>query len=300
MIKKTKISQTGIELSKVVLGLWRLPDISSKQVLSIIYNAIDLGITSIDEADIYGSYKSQAILGRALKADKTLRKKIQLISKAGIIIPESSLSKTCIGYYNTSAKHIINSVNQTLSDLGTDYLDVLLIHRPSPLMHPNDLDIVFQKLKKQGKVLHFGVSNFTTSQFEMLQNNMDTPLETNQVEFSVMHVNPLYNGVFDQCIQHQIKPMIWSPLGGGDLFNNSDQKTEKLRQTISDIGNELGGASIDMVALAWIIMHPSEPVTVIGTLNPNRIKAAVEATQLNLDQEQWFRILIAAQDYPVP
>lgn len=300
MIKKVQLSKNGIELSSVVLGLWRLQDISADKIVALLYHAIELGITSIDQADIYGEYNSQQYLGRALKDNKSLRDKLQIVSKAGIILPSSSLSKTGIGYYNTSVQHIIKSVEKTLSDLSTDYIDLLLIHRPDPLMHPNELDEAFLKLKQQGKVNRFGVSNFTPSQFDMLKSNMNTPLETNQVEFSVLKTNPLYDGTFDNCIQHNIKPMVWSPLGGGALFDNSNNATDDIRAVLTDVGNELGGASIDMVALAWIMMHPSNPITVIGTLKLNRIKSAMESSFLRLTNEQWFRILTTAQGFSMP
>jgi predicted oxidoreductase len=288
-----------LKLSKLVLGLWRLPNITDAEVLSILSSSIELGITSVDQADIYGGYKSQEFFGRALRKDKTLRKKIQLISKTGIILPNSTFSKSGIGFYNTGEKHIIQSVENSLSQMGTDYLDLLLIHRPDVLMQPTDLDATMQKLKKQGKVLHFGVSNFSPSQFDMLRKTIETPLITNQVEFSVMHLNPLFDGTFDNCIQHNISPMIWSPLGGGNLFSATDAKTVELRKVLSEIGEELGGASLDQVALAWIMKHPANPNTVIGTLKPERIKLAAEALNLDLNREQWYRILIAAQGYPM-
>lgn len=288
-----------LKLSKLVLGLWRLPDSTDTEVLSIVNSAIELGITSVDQADIYGGYKSQEFFGRALRKDKTLRKKIQLISKAGIILSNSTFTKSGIGFYSTSEKHIIQSVENSLSQMGTDYLDLLLIHRPDVLMQPADLDATMKKLKKQGKVLHFGVSNFSPSQFDMLRKTIETPLITNQVEFSVMHLNPLFDGTFDNCIQHNINPMIWSPLGGGSLFSATDAKTVELRKVLSEIGEELGVASLDQVALVWIMKHPSNPNTVIGTLKPERIKLAAEALNLDLSREQWYRILIAAQGYPM-
>ncbi|MDA3890843.1 MAG: aldo/keto reductase [Salinivirgaceae bacterium] len=296
-MKNSNSTEKKIQLSKLVLGLWRLPNITDDEILSIINSAIELGITSIDQADIYGGYESQIYFGRALKKDKTLRKKIQIISKTGIILPNSAFSKSGIGFYDSGENHIIQSVETSLTDMGTDYMDLLLIHRPDLLMHPNDLDETLQKLKKQGKVLHFGVSNFSPSQFEMYRKNMETPLETNQVEFSLMHLNPLFDGTFDNCLQHNISPMIWSPLGGGDLFTSNEKQAIEIRTVLSKIGEELGGASIDQVALAWIMKHPSNPNTVIGTLKPERIKLSTEALNLDLSREQWYRILIAAQGH---
>ncbi len=297
---KTKKSTTeNLNLSDLVLGLWRLPDVDENEVLNIVRTALDEGITSIDQADIYGNYQSQLYFGRALKREKSLRKKIQIISKTGIIIPGPDFSKTGIGFYTTSKKHIMASVEKSLEDMGTDYLDVLLIHRPDVLLQPEELEAVFEKLKKQGKVLHFGVSNFIPSQFEMLQKRIDTPLVTNQFEFSLLHLDPLFDGTFDNCIQHGISPMIWSPMAGGNLFTSKANKTNAIRAVLTDIANELGGATIDQVALAWIMKHPSNPKTIIGTLKPGRIKLSAEALKLELSREQWYRILIVAQEHPM-
>jgi len=299
MLSKIEMKATEINLSKIVLGLWRLGDITTSEILKLINFAIENGVSSIDQADIYGGYKSQEYFGRALKKDKTLRKRIEIISKTGIILPGSTFSKTGIGYYNTSEKHITQSVDNTLRDLGTDYIDLLLLHRPDSLLHPEELDMTFQKLKNQGKVLHFGVSNFLPSQFDMLQQNIKTKLVTNQIEFSVLHIDPLFDGTFDNCIKNQISPMIWSPLAGGNLFTKQDEKTIRVRDLLTKISEELGYLTIDKVALAWIMKHPSNPATIVGTLKPDRIKAAVEAAEIELTVEQWYRILIEAQGHPM-
>lgn len=289
-----------LELSKIVLGLWRLEDLSGDKIASVINYAVDQGIDTIDQADIYGGYKSQEFFGRALKADKSLRQKIKIVTKAGIILPGSKFSKSGIGYYDTSDKHITQSVEQSLIDMGIETIDLLLIHRPDLLADPQGIDETFKKLKKQGKVLHFGVSNYTASQFEMLQAQMETKLVTNQIECSVLNVDALYNGTFDSCIKNQISPMIWSPLGGGALFTDDNERVKKVKNVLSEIGKEQGGVSIDKIALAWILKHSVKPRVVIGTFKQERIKAAVEASKIELSHEQWYRILIEAQGYPMP
>lgn len=300
MINREKLAKKGPELSKLILGLWRLQDLKSSEIEHIINTSLDLGITTIDQADIYGNYKSQVYFGKLLQEKPSIRQKIQIVSKAGIVLGNSKYSQSGIGFYNTSKKHLIHSVNNTLLDLNTDCIDLLLIHRPDPLMNPEELDETFYELKKTGKVQHFGVSNFTPTQFDMLKKQMETPLVTNQIEFSPLYINPLFDGTFDNCIKNDISPMIWSPMAGGNIFNDNSEKTTKIRTVLHEIAKETNSESIDQVILAWIMMHPSKPFTIIGTLKTERIKSAVKSLSIKLTKEQWFRILIATQGQPVP
>lgn len=300
-MEKVKVArQCELELSELILGFWRLKPLEASEVIHLIHHALSLGISSIDEADIYGNYQSQTYLGRALKEQPSLRDKIQIISKGGIVRSDSRFSKSGIGFYDTSEKHLFRSVDQSLSDLHTDYLDLLLIHRPDVLMDPQVIDGAFQKLNQQGKVKHFGVSNFTPSQFELLSSQMETPLVTNQIEWSVLHHEPVYDGSLDSAIKYGIRPMIWSPLGGGQLFTGNSPQQTTVRKVMMEIAEELGGISLDQLALAWILKHPAKALPVIGTLNPERISSAAKAFEVNMSSEQWYRILIASQGAPMP
>jgi predicted oxidoreductase len=301
MIKKVLVAQNNdLRLSEIVLGFWRLQETPAADVIDLIKFAVDLGITSIDEADIYGGYKSQQYMGNALKAEPSLREKIEIISKCDIILPGSAFSKSGIGFYDSSEAKIISSVEQTLHDLNTDYLDLLLLHRPDLLMDPEIIDNAFQKLEKAGKVNYFGVSNFTAPQFDLLSQKMETPLVTNQIELSVLHYQPLYDGTLNNAIMHDIKPMIWSPLAGGELFTGDSHRVQALRKIMLGIADELGNVSLDQLALAWILRHPANALPVIGTLNKKRMQSAVNALELNLTNEQWYQILIASQQAPMP
>ncbi len=288
------------DISRVVLGFLRIQDIPAAEITQILNTAFDAGINTLDEADIYGNYNSQKWLGRAFKTDKTLRKKFKIISKAGIVLKSKPNANPKIKSYNTTNKHIIESVNQTLTDLGTDYLDILLIHRPDQLIDPYEIDNTFQQLKKDGKVLNFGVSNFTTSQVNMMRACMNTPLVTNQIEFSALHPQPLFDGTLDQCIQKQIMPLAWSPLAGGRLFIDKDEQTVRVREMLTKIGDELGGFNVDAIALAWLLKHPSQVYPIIGTMKTERIKSAMEALKVKMSVEQWYRILEESQGHPVP
>jgi predicted oxidoreductase len=300
-MEKVKVARhSDLELSELILGFWRLKSLDANEVIQLINHALSLGITSIDEADIYGNYQSQTYLGRALKEQPSLRDKIQIISKGGIVLSGSRFSKSGIGYYDTSEKHLLQSVEQSLKDLHTGYLDLFLIHRPDMLMDPQVIDEAFQKLKQQGKVKHFGVSNFTPSQFELLSSQMETPLVTNQIEWSVLHHQPVYDGSLDSALIKGIRPMIWSPQGGGQLFTGNTPQQTEVRKVMMEIAEELGGIPLDQLALAWILKHPVKALPVIGTLKPERISSAVKSFEVKMSNEQWYRILIASQGAPMP
>lgn len=289
----------ALNFSRIILGFWRLADVPAQDTIRILNTALEVGVDTIDQADIYGGYYSQEYLGRAFKADASLRKKFKIVSKAGIVTPARS-DKPSIGYYDTTSQHLTQSVEKTLSDLGTDYIDLLLIHRPDQLMDPVEIDETFKSLKKAGKVLNFGVSNFTVSQFEMMKSRMETSLVANQIEFSVLNPSPLFDGTLDQCLQHQIMPMAWSPMGGGSLFTGNDEPSVRVRAELEKISKELGGVGLDALALSWILRHPAKVHPVIGTMKPERVKSAIEALKVKLTNEQWYRILVASQGHPVP
>ncbi len=201
-----------------------------------------------------------------------------------------------IKHYDTSKAHIISSAEQSLRNLNTDRIDLLLIHRPDPLMNADEVADAFITLKETGKVLRFGVSNFTTSQFELLASRLSFPLITNQVEFSVLHTQPIYDGVFDQCQRLRISPMAWSPLGGGRLFKSQDEQATRVRAALETVGEELGGLTIDQVAMTWIATHPSRVVPITGSGKIENIRLAFEACKVKLSRQQWFTILAASQE----
>ncbi len=179
-------------------------------------------------------------------------------------------------------------------------MDVLLIHRPDPLMDADEVAEAFVQLRQSGKVLHFGVSNFTPFQFELLASRLDFPLVTNQVQFSAMYLSTWYDGTLDLCQRLRISPMAWGPLGGGRLFHEETKWAESLRKEMYAVGAALGGASLDQVALAWILKHPARIVPILGTGKIERVRSAVEAEGLELSREQWFRIWVASTGTRLP
>jgi predicted oxidoreductase len=264
----------------------------------LIEECIAGNITSFDHADIYGDYTVEEEFGEALKQKPSLRKQMQLITKCGIrrFTPNRPVHR--IHSYDTSKEHIIASAERSLQNLHTDYLDLLLIHRPDPLMHPHEIAEAFSILKEQGKVLHFGVSNFTPSQMDMMMTGF--PVEYNQLEISVVHLDPFHDGSLDKCMQHQIRPMAWGPLGSGQLHSNDSDERNKRIMAVAGILAEKYNASSDQVLMAFVFKHPSGIIPVIGSTKIERLRSAYEAASINLEREEWFMLWRASKGHEVP
>jgi len=275
----------GLECSRIIAGAWRWNEVNASTIDKLINTSLDQGITSFDHADIYGNYGNEKLFGDALKKSPSLRKKMEIVTKCGIKLLSSKQPGTWIKHYDTTKGHIINAVDQSLANLGTDFIDLLLIHRPDPLMDPEDVAEAFGLLRQNGKVLHFGVSNFTTTQFELLQSVLPFPLVTNQIEFSLSRVEPIYDGSLDVLMKHKVHPMAWSPLGGGKLMNASSSLWSK---------KEKYDATQTQMALGWLLRHPAGIFPVIGTTQPDRILESAKAINVVLDRQDWFEMLKAA------
>lgn len=291
-----------LKLSRIIPGLMRLLswEMSREEVTGWIQACYDMGITSFDHADIYGSYQCEAAFGEALSAAPGLREKLQLVTKCNIALLSPNRPQHRVHHYDSSRTHILESVENSLRNLQTDYIDLLLIHRQDPLMDADEVAEALYEVRKAGKVRFCGVSNFLPPHYDLLQSRLDFPLATNQIEFSVTHMEPLDDGTLDKCQQLRTPPMIWSPLGGGDLFAAEDARSTRVRRTLSTIADELGGMGIDQVALAWTMKHPAKVLPVLGTGKLERIQAAVDAENIELDVQQWFMIWEASMGHEVP
>ncbi len=301
-VKPVKVCKKGPKLSKIIQGFWRLADwnMDTKEVVAFLDRCIELGITTFDHADIYGGYTCEAIFGEAFRQSSIPREKVQIVSKCGIKLTSPERPQHRIKSYDTSAEHITQSVDNSLQALNTDYLDVLLIHRPDALMDADEVADTFKHLKKAGKVKYFGVSNFKPFQFDLLQSRMGTPLVTNQLEYSVMNMKVQDDGSLDHCQRLGIKPMAWSPLGGGGLFQSNSDTILHLRAALKKVGDELGEADLDQTALAWILKHPAQFFPILGTGKLERVEKAVNALQLSMTREQWYEIWQASKGHEVP
>ncbi|MDY0357564.1 MAG: aldo/keto reductase [Sedimentisphaerales bacterium] len=302
MVPQIDLCENGPRCSRIVHGLWRLADWSKgeAEVRELITGCLEVGITTFDHADIYGDYTCESLFGRALVDTGIDRSQIQLVTKCGIKLVSRNRPGHAIKCYDTTAAHIVASAENSLKNLRVDYIDLLLIHRPDPLMDPAQVNEAFLQLKSTGKVRHFGVSNFLPSQFEMLASKLDVPLVTNQIEYSVMHLDAHSDGSLDLCQRLDLRPMAWSPMGGGRLFHEDSDRARRLRDVLGRIGRRLGGASMDQVALAWLLVHPARLVPVIGTGRLSRIHKAVEALELTVPHDEWFEIWCASTGRDVP
>ncbi len=288
----------GLALSRIVAGMWRMNEwgMPVAQRVAFIEQCIALGVTSFDHADIYGDYGVEGVFGEALRAQPSLRDRIELVSKCGIKLISQKRPRHAIQHYDTTAAHIVASCEESLRQLGTDYLDLLLIHRPDPLMDFDEIAEAFTRLQGAGKARHVGVSNFTRHQFECL--NRRVALATNQVEFSPMYTAPMFDQTFDGMQDLRIAPMVWSPLGGGRLFTSSDARALDVRSVIQEIAERME-QPFASVLFAWIMQLPSRPIPLTGTGRFEAIREAVAGTRFQLERGDWFRILRAARGHEV-
>lgn len=292
------MTQPALALSTVIAGIWRITDWKLVVAGRVrwIEQALELGITSFDHADIYGDYRAEALFGEALKAAPALRRRMQLVSKCGIRL-RSADHPYRVNHYDTCAAYVRKQVEQSLVNLETDRLDLVLIHRPDYLMDAAALAETFRTLTREGKVAHWGVSNHSASQFALLHQHH--PLLTNQLELSPLALHALDDGTLDQAQQLGLRPMIWSPLGGGRLFAGDDAQAMRVRQTMQPIAERLG-VSLATLAYAWILRHPSRPHPITGTGRIDGLREAVTALDITLDAEDWYAIWTASKGHPVP
>ena len=300
---ENKLALNGnLSLSRIIHGYWRLRDwnLSDQELLKLIEQVLELGITSFDHADIYGNYTCEAYFGRALALKPSLRDQMELISKCGIRLNTDANPELDVKIYDYSFNYIIQQAEASLKHLGTDRLDLLLLHRPAPFFNPEEVAKAFDKLKKSGKVLNFGVSNFTPMQFDSLQSHLDMPLATNQVEISVSCLEHFENENMEFFQKHKIKPMAWSPLAGGGLFKPQSDKEHRLHSVLKEIAAALNVESIDQVMYAWLLKHPAGIMPIVGSQHINRIKSAVDALEVEMSLEQWYKIYIASKGEELP
>ncbi|MFN5170540.1 MAG: aldo/keto reductase family oxidoreductase [Cyclobacteriaceae bacterium] len=282
MMQRDKLHGAGPEFSRLIAGVWRWHTVSPETVDRLVHTALDHGISTFDHADIYGDHGNEEIFGQLLKRQPALRGQMELVTKCGIKLVSARRPATRLKHYDTSRDHIFWSVENSLSALGTDYLDLLLIHRPDPLLNPVEVAEAFGDLKAQGKVLHFGVSNFTPSQFNLLQQALPFPLVTNQIEISLSRVDPLFNGELDNLMLRGARAMAWSPLGGGKRVGDERDWFAMAAKY---------NASYGQLALAWLLRHPSGIFPIVGTTQPDRVAEAAKGISVELDRQDWFDML---------
>lgn len=289
---------SGLSFSRIVYGMWRIgddADTSPNHMQAKVEACLAQGITTMDQADIYGGYTAEAILGGGLRQNPTLRDKIEIVTKCGIVAPAGRHSSARVKHYDTSAKHITESVETSLRDMNTDRIDLLLIHRPDPMLDPEETGEALDALVASGKVRSVGVSNFRPWDFSLLQSNMTEELVTNQIEISLAETSPFTNGDLAYLQERDLPIMAWSPLGGGSLMSGEGALAEALKRIAQE-------HSVDKaaVAVAWLLKHPAKILPVMGTNNLSRIATISDAEKVEMDRQTWFELYTLANGREVP
>ena len=300
-MQRLTLNKTDLSLSRLVYGVWRLaddPNHATSHVRAKIDAALSQGITSFDHADIYGNYECEALFGKALADDPSLRQRIEIITKCDICIATDKNPDRRVGFYDTSAAYITGQVERSLKNLHTDVIDTLLLHRPDPLMNAAETGTALDALIDSGKIRSAGVSNFKPDDWRLLQAHMKHKLVLNQIELSVMHREPFINGELSALQLDGISTMAWSPLAGGRLFGHEEaaQRVRPLLQQVADEQN----SRLDLVAFAWLLKHPANILPVVGTNNIERIQGLSGALDITMDRHTWFEIFVAAAGQGMP
>ncbi len=287
-----------MQLSPIVAGTWRMHEwgLDTPGLVRWIEQALELGVTSFDHADIYGGYAVEALFGQALAATPGLRQRLQIVTKCGIKLVHPARPAHRVKSYDSSRAHVLASVDNSLKALHTDHLDCLLLHRPDLLMQPDELADTLLGLQRAGKLLHVGVSNHNPSQLAMLHRRV--PLATHQIELSPLHMQALADGTLDQCLDLGVRPMLWSPLARGQLFTGQGVQELRIRAVLGELARA-HGVSLATLAYAWLLRHPSRPWPVAGSRRIEGLKEAVDALPLHMSSDDWYRVWEASMGVEV-
>lgn len=300
-MKKIQLAP-DFSLSRIVHGQMRMMEwnMNPQQLLAMMHELVAMCVSTFDHADIYGGYHCEALLGQVFKLDKGLRHQVELVTKCGIKVVSDRYPNLKVKHYDYSKAHILKSVDLSLQGFGTDRIDLLLLHRPAPFFDPAEVAAAFDLLLQQGKVRHFGVSNFSPAQFEMLQQALPMKLVTNQVEVSPYCLEHFENGNMEFFIKNKLHPMAWSPVAGGRLMSPWDAKGPRIMQVIRQVADELGVEEVEKVIYAWLLKHPAKMLPVVGSGKLGRVKNALAGLELDMSIEQWYMIYVAALGKELP
>ena len=301
-MKQLKLTAQGPEFSRMVYGTWRLLDTkpTAQEINRRLHACLALGITTIDTAEIYGLYAVEEQLGAALALSPKLRDQLEIVTKAGIYVPCPHHPERRTAHYNATGPRLIKSLEKSLRLLGTDHVELFLVHRPDWLTRADDTAAGLNQLVRSGKIRSAGVSNYSASQFDLLNARMEQPLVTNQIEFHLLNPEPIHDGTLQQCEQLGVLPMAWSPLAGGRIFDVNHPAAGRLAAAAKSMSSRYHGATLEQLAYAWILAHPSHPLPVIGTNKLERIQSAAKADEIVLEREDWYALWEAAQGRQIP
>jgi len=300
---RVKINQY-VSFSKIIQGFWRAQDWqwTPQQLNRYLNELVSRGITTMDHADIYGKYTCEGIFGEALKLSPELRENLEIVTKCGIVLPDSPVNRISGHRYDHSSNHIRQSVDRSLQELQIDHLDSLLIHRPSPLMDPNEVTDALKALVAEGKVKSFGVSNFNKSQYDLLSQCLvcdKLHITVNQLEVSPYTLDAIENGIINHMYKDDVKIMAWSPLAGGKLFDLVDKKAASIMSIVAPLAQKYQ-VSANSIVTAWLNKHPASIMPVLGTHNMSRVDEAVKGLDIILTDQEWFDIYTASLGHDIP
>lgn len=303
-VKKVKLSATSsLELSEIAFGTWRILDDSpvptAGDLAKRLEKCLELGITTIDTAEIYGRYTVEDALGKALAFSTDLKGAFEIVTKFGIDVPATAKSTAKLPHYNATAENMIICAEKSLKKLGVEALDLFLVHRPDWFTPAAETARGLDQLIAQGKIKHAGVSNYTWHQFELLSSCVSQPLVTNQVEINLLNMDALYDGTLAQCEQRKIRPMAWSVLGGGGLFSGSEA-AGRILAAFAEMRGRYHGAGDDALATAWVMAHPSRPLAITGSNKLTRIASQAQAAEIQMERQDWYALWSAAQGRSIP
>ena len=301
-MKRLKLTTQGPEFSRMVYGTWRLLDTkpTAQEINRRLHACLELGITTIDTAEIYGLYAVEEQLGAALALSPKLRDQLEIVTKAGIYVPCPHHPDRRTAHYNATGPRLIKSLEKSLRLLGTDHVELFLVHRPDWLTRADDTAAGLNQLLRSGKIRAAGVSNYSAAQFALLNARVEQPLATNQIEFHLLNPEPIHDGTLQQCEQLGVLPMAWSPLAGGRIFDLTNPAAVRLAAAAKSMASRYHGATLEQLAYAWIMAHPSHPLPVIGTNKLERIQSAAKADDIVLEREDWYALWEAAQGRKIP
>ncbi len=298
-MNSVQYSPNGLQGSPLAFGFWRLLDwqLSQAELASLVDQLLDWGITTLDHADIYGGYSIEAIFGQVMTPAR--RERMQLVTKFGICLETPARPDIRRHCYNSSYQHVMASVEQSLRNFNTDYLDLLLLHRPDPFMDADDCARAFIDLQQQGKVRYFGVSNHDVHQQQLLQSRLPFALQTNQLELSVLEHKHFLDGTLAYAQQQRQRPMAWSPLAGGAIFSPQHPSFARLQPVWQRLEQQYQASPLQL-ALAWLLAHPAGIVPVLGSGNRQRVQEALGSLTIQLDRQDWFDLYQAADGHDIP
>lgn len=289
------LGERGPEVSPVIYSFWRAledPDgVSYRTVQAKLHACLDQGITTFDHADVYGNYQVEALFGKAIKESGIRREDIVISTKCGINQVDVLRPEYRTRHYDSSPEHIVKSIEKSLKNLGTDYVDILLLHHPDPLMDADETASILTTLVRKGVVRHVGVADFTVHQHQLLQSRLSIPIITNHLELNLLNVKPLTNGTIDFIKQQYSRPLAWSPLAGGRLLDANDESTFNIRAVLKKIAANYN-INEEQLAIAWLLKLGALPI--VGTNSVERIRNATSAVNIQLDRQDWYEIYFTA------